>query len=229
VTRTANARLAGATFLVYIGLAFPSMVLYDRATSGRGIAAKLSTLAEHAADMRVSIVLAFVTCFAALVLAVTLYAITRDEDADWAMLGLTCRVGEGLNTAISLPAAVALLWLATTGRESVPVPETSQAIAALLLRVGTWSTIVGSMLFAVGSTCFSYLFLRGRIIPVALAWIGVLASVLLVVALPLRLVDVVSGSTLQFLWLPMAAFEIPLGLWLLFKGAAAPRPHRSTT
>jgi hypothetical protein len=78
------------------------------------------------------------------------------------------------------------------------------------------------MLFAFGSTIFSWLFLRGRMIPRSLAWLGVAASVLLVVLLPLELAGVVSGPITMIMWLPMAAFEIPLGLWLLIKGVAPP-------
>jgi hypothetical protein len=36
MTRTANARLAGFTFLFYIAVALPAMILFDRATSARG-------------------------------------------------------------------------------------------------------------------------------------------------------------------------------------------------
>ncbi len=74
---------------------------------------------------------------------------------------------------------------------------------------------------------FSWLLLRGRMIPIGLAWLGVVASVLLVVGLPLRLVDVLDGAAVQLLWLPMALFEIPLGFWLLIKGVrpATGRPE----
>jgi hypothetical protein len=72
---------------------------------------------------------------------------------------------------------------------------------------------------------FSWLLLRGRLIPVPLAWLGVVASVILVVGLPLRLVDVIGGAAAQVMWLPMAAFEIPLGFWLLIKGVRQPRAH----
>lgn len=56
-----------------------------------------------------------------------------------------------------------------------------------------------------------------------LAWLGVVASILVVVCLPLQLAGVLHGPITQLIWLPMAAFEIPLGLWLLIKGVAAVR------
>jgi hypothetical protein len=42
MTRTTNAKIAGFTFLFYIAVAFPAMVLPNRAAAGEGIAAKLA-------------------------------------------------------------------------------------------------------------------------------------------------------------------------------------------
>jgi Domain of unknown function (DUF4386) len=223
VTRATNARLAGFTYLAYIALAFPAMVLFGRATDAQGVPAKLARIAEHATDMRVAIVLTLLTCFTALVLAVTLYAITRDEDPDIALLALSCRVGEGVLGAIFMLAKLELLWLATAAGADAPDAGAAQALGAFLV-AGTrvWNTTVGATFFAVGSTLFSWLLLRGRMIPRALAWIGVLASLLLVAGLPLQLAGVLRGAITQLMWLPMAAFEIPLGLWWLIKGDTTP-------
>ena len=88
-----------------------------------------------------------------------------------------------------------------------------------------WNTLIGATFFAVGSTLFSYLFLRGRIIPVPLAWLGVIASVLLVVGLPLQLAGFLNGPITSLMWIPMALFEVPLALWLLIRGVATPAPR----
>jgi uncharacterized protein DUF4386 len=215
MTRTTNARLAGFAFLFYIAVAFPSMVLFNRATSGAGLPAKLAGIAQHAADLRLAVVLSLGGCFAALVLAVTLHALTRDEDPDLAMLGLTCRVGEGLIGAASIPATVALLQLATATGPQAPDSAATQALAAFVLEQ---TPLVSALLFAVGSTLFASLFLRGRMIPVPLAWIGVVGSAVLVVGLPLQLAGLLSGPVTQLMWVPVAVFELTLGPWLLIKG-----------
>ena len=226
MTRRTNARVAGFTFLFYIAVAFPGMVLENRASSGEGTAAKLANIALHASDMRLAIVLQLLGCFCALVLAVTLYAITRDEDQDLAMLGMTCRVAEGVIGAVSLPTTVGKLWLATAAGADAPDPAAANALGALLLKLPGWLGIpISATFFAVGSTLFAYLLLRGRIVPVALAWLGVLASILVVVCLPLELAGFVRGPITPLIWLPMLAFEVSLGLWLLIKGAALP-PRR---
>ena|SRR5438067_4618491 len=100
MTLTTNARVAGFTFLLYIAVAASELVVFAGATSAEGIAAKLALIGQHATEVRIAIVLTLLTCFAALVLAVTLYRITRDQYPDLAMLALTCRVGEGVVSGI---------------------------------------------------------------------------------------------------------------------------------
>ena len=213
MTRRNNARLAGFAYLFYIAVAFPSMVLMSRATSGEGMAAKLASVAQHAADVHLVAVLSLLSSCCALALAVSLWSITRDQDPDLAMLGLTCRVAEGVTGAVSIPASLGLLWLAT----NAPDPASAQTLGGFVLQD---SPLVAASFFALGSTLFSWLLLRGRMISVALAWLGVVASILIVVGLTLQLGGLLRGAVPQLMWLPMAAYEIPLGFWLVFKGVA---------
>jgi hypothetical protein len=221
MTVRTNARVAGLTFLLYIAVALTAMVLSGRAEGGEGTAAKLASIAAHASVMRASILLDFASCFCALVLAVTLWAITREVDPDLAMLGLACRVGEGLVGVASLPRSVGRLWLATAGADA-PGRAGADAIGPVLFQLPTWSMELCATLFGVGSLLFAWLFLRGRMIPVVLAWVGVAASVLVVVVVPLQLVGILHGTLAQLVWVPMLFFEVPLGVWLIFKGVSAP-------
>ncbi len=159
------ARVAGFTFLFYIAAGIASLALARQ---------------PHVTD-----VLSIFTSFSALVLGVTLYAITREQDPTLAMLAMVCRV-----------------------IEAVPGD--------------------GAIFFAVGSLLFSWLLLRGRMIPVILAGLGVLASALLVVILPLQLAGLFGGATTWsssvtwLVWFPMLVFEVALALWLIIKGVAQP-------
>ena len=220
MTRRTNASIAGSAFLAYIALGLPALILSGKATGGEGIAAQLASIAQHASDMRMAIVLSLLSTFCALILGVSLYAITRDEDPDLAMLGLTFRVGEGIIGAISVQGSLGLLWLATVSGANVPNPESAHALGTFLLN-GQGGGI-SAIFFSVGSLFFSWLLLRGRMIPFALAWLGVLSSIFWVVLFPLRIVHVVPGSVVQLLYIPMALFEVGLALWLLIKGAAMP-------
>jgi uncharacterized protein DUF4386 len=217
MTRRTNARLAGIAYLLYIAAALPAMLLSNRATSGDGMAAKLAGMALHATDVRLAAVLSLVGCFCALVLGVTLYAITREQDRDLALLALTCRVAEGITGAASIPTTLGLLALATAAGASAPDPRAAGAVGAFVL---AQPGLIGATFFAVGSTIFSWLLLRGRMVPVWLAGLGVVASAVVALGLPLQLMEVLPGLVAQLIWLPVAVFELVVAVWLIVKGAA---------
>ena len=222
MTRSTNARIAGFTYLFYMAVGGSSHALMNRATNAEGTAATLARIAEHALDVRVSVLLQLLECLSALVLAVALYGITRDQDRELAMLALACRVGEGVIGAIGIPQALGLMWLATAAAgATAPDVATANALGAFLL-MPVPSIPIGAIFFAVGSTLFSYLLLLGRMVPVSLAWLGVFASVLLVVGLPLQLVGFLEGPLAAYMWVPIVVFQVTLGLWLLIKGVSSP-------
>ncbi len=64
-------------------------------------------------------------------------------------------------------------------------------------------------------------------IPVALTWLGVLASILPAVCFPLQLAGLLGGPATSFLWFPIILFEVALALWLIIKGVAAPAPRQA--
>ena len=219
MTRTTNARVAGGAFLLYIAVGITGMVLARKASAGETVAAKLASMAQHVSTYRASILAELLACVCALTLAVTLWAITRDVDPDLAMMILVARGAEGIVGAAALPRSVGKLWLAT----SPPDPASRDAIGAMLFTLPTWTAEVCATAFAIGSTIFTYLLLRGRMVPVGLAWLGLAASVLLGIALPLVLVGMLEGTITQLIWIPMAVFEIWLAIYFLIKGVRTPR------
>jgi hypothetical protein len=221
MTRRTNARIAGLAFLLYIAAALTGMILSRGASAGEGTAAKLANIAQHATQFRVALVLEFFGCFCALVLAVTLYSITREVDPDLAMMILVCRAAEGISGAVSLERAVARLWLATVSGAAAPDPSAMAALGAVVLKLPE-SMAIGASFFAVASTIFSYLLLRGRLVPAWLARVGIAASILLVVCLPFELARVLPAALSQAMWIPMLFFEVPLGVWLIARGVPPP-------
>ncbi len=213
MTHRNNARVAGAAFLLYIGVGIAQMVL-SGALRADGTAARLALIARHSARVQTNVVLSLGICVIALVLATALHALTRAQDPELALLALLFRAGEGVLTVVTPLASLGLLWAATRGADAPGV----LALAELLFQARAWNVLLTATLFALGSTLFSWLLLRGRVIPPGLAWVGLGASVLLVVGLPLQLVGLLHGPVTQLIWIPMAVFEIPVGIWLLVKG-----------
>lgn len=220
MTVTTNARIAGFTFLVYIAATITGIVLFTRATNGEGVTAQLATIARHATDVRLAVLLGLLGNLCALVLAVTLYSITRKQDPDLAMLALTCRVAEGI-VGMDVSKTLGLLWLATTTDATALDTGSVSALGAYFLKMEA-SFNASATFFAVGSTIFWWLLLRGRMIPAVLAWLGVVASILALVCQPLQLVGLIGGPVTSLIWLPIFLLEVVLALWLIIKGVAMP-------
>jgi hypothetical protein len=212
MTTKANSRLAGFAFLLYIIVGITDMNLSSRAIGSGTTAAKLASIAQHETLIRVSVVLTLVTALCALTLAATIYALTRDYDRDLALLAMLCRVVEGASNAVAASATLRLLSAAKTVAGGADATTVS-AVGSVLLGGQATGT---ATLFAVGSTIYCYIFLRAHTIPIALAWLGVISSVLLVVCLPLQILGVMGPN--WWMWMPALVFEVSFALWLMIKG-----------
>src|SRR4030095_1212785 len=118
MTLTTNARLAGAAYLAYLVFGIGGMAI---GTAGA------------------SAVSGVMTSFCALVLGVTLYAITRDQDRDLAMIAMLCRVLEAVPGQGEIYFAVGntiFCWLLLKGR----------MIPAVLAMIGLVSSAALSLL-----------------------------------------------------------------------------------
>jgi hypothetical protein len=103
MTLTTNARLAGTAYLAYLVFGIGGMVI------GTAEASAVSGV---------------LTSFCALVLGVTLYAITREQDRDLAMIAMLCRVLEAVPGEGEIYFAVGntiFCWLLLQGR-LIPAP-----------------------------------------------------------------------------------------------------------
>lgn len=116
MTPRANARLAGLTLLLYFVTGIGSLVLFNQASASGGTVARLASIAQHATLVRVTALLLLLEFLCELVLAVTLYALTRDQDRDLAFLAMGWRLTEGVIAAIATGSRLDLLAVATASR-----------------------------------------------------------------------------------------------------------------
>ena len=103
MTLRANAKIAGVAFLAYIALGMLAMMLHGQAQAGDNVVAQLTTIAQHTSELKTAAVLDLLCGFAAITLGVTLFALTRDVDADLARMGLA---GGGRNRSGRIRASV---------------------------------------------------------------------------------------------------------------------------
>ena len=207
MTRQNNARIAGLAFLAYIAVGITGLVI-------GGDTDTLAAIAGNEFTVRLGAVLTFFCAFMAITLGVTLYALTREVDPDLAMFGLVCRVAEGVIGAYAVQRTLELLTLSKASGVNADVAD---GIRLFAVGGDRWTPVIAALLFAVGSTFFCWLFVRGRIVPSALAWLGVVSSILLVIVLPARILGLIEPPLSEYAWAPMAVFEIAVAFWLVFK------------
>ena len=78
--------------------------------------------------------------------------------------------------------------------------------------------LFGQFCFVVGGFLFAYLLLAGRLIPRWMAWTGVITIGLQLVCVPLYVATILPGKIVNWLWLPILLYEVPLGVWLIHRG-----------
>jgi len=222
MTLRTNGRIAGSMFLLYIVAGITHMVIMSQATGGGAdTAAKLASIARHASLVRISVVLTLIEAICAMVIAVTVYTLTRDQDRDLAILAMTFRVAESVVGFASIARPLGLLAIATSSVAAPVDPAAANVLGGLLLK-GGGPGAAGAFCFALGSTIYCYLFLRARSIPVPLAWLGLISSLLWVIVCPLQLADVPVGPITWIMYPAMLLFEVTLALWLMIKGVREP-------
>jgi len=93
----------------------------------------------------------------------------------------------------------------------------------MIMSGGSWAEIEATSLPVVPVP------LKARSIPIPLSIVGLVASLTLIVGVPLQTAagrNTVDGVS-AIIWIPMFIFEVSAGLWLLIKGARTPEIERT--
>ena len=216
VTPRAEARMAGWTYLSYIVFAMSSSILFGKATAGNDLSQTLSTLNHMIWTARVTVLLNLLETVCALILAVTLYKLVKAVDPTLALLAMLFRLGEGILGSLPLLSKLELMRFATSSAAgSATAPSYVSLGNEILNRPDSGFS---EFCFVVGGFLFACLFLSGRLIPRWLAWTGVVTIGVQLIFVPLHIATMVPGSIVNWLWLPILLYEVPLGIWLIVKG-----------
>jgi len=157
------------------------------------------------------------------ILAVAFYIVLRPVNRNIALLGAAWRLADCAILAGNMVNDFVVLRL-LSGADYLKAFNTSQlqALARLFISVEGAGFQIGFIFLGLGSTIFSYLWLKSRYIPRAFAVWGIFAS--LVMAFVTLAIMVFPGMSIIGLtyMAPMFIYEVGLGLWLLIKGIRAP-------
>ena len=210
-----TALLAGILYLLTVATSIPALalkepVLTDPALLDAGGGLALSTAAA----------LEVVMAAACVGTAVVLYPVLRVSEG--AALGfVAARIAE---SGLVMTGVVGMLTLT-----ALPADARTGALADVLRAVHDGAFLLGPGLIpAVNGLLLGYMLFRARLVPRVLPVLAFLGAPLLIASAGATLfgaVDQVSGLA-GAAALPIAAWEIGLGLWLTFRGFSCPEEFR---
>ena len=153
-----------------------------------------------------------------------LYVVLKPIDRNLALLAAFWRLTEASVFTVSVVDALAAVLL-LSGADYLQAVGTQQlqvlALFFVSLQGAGWR--IGYVFLGLGSTVFSYLWLKSRYIPRALAIGGVFSSLLLAIGTLAIMVFPSLAAVVTLVYMaPMAVYEVTLGFWLLVKGIRAP-------
>ena len=173
----------GYAYLAYIVFAMSAAILSRKTTAGADTSQMLSTLRSTIALAQITVLLDLLQIVCAVVLAVTLYRLSRKVDATLALLAMAFRFGEGLAGFVAA--------LRQTGADEAsnwlkPMCASSAGCLAVAGEIfNRPDDLFGQFCFVIGGFLFAYLLLAGRLIPRWMAWTGVITIGLQLVCVPL--------------------------------------------
>jgi len=215
------ARVVGVVYLVAMATSIFAEMVARAPLIVRGDAMQTAiNIAASERLFRIGSAIHLLTFAGDAILAVALYVVLRPVNRDVALLAMSWRLVDCAILAVNMLNDFVVLQL-VSGAEYLRTFDTKQlqALAHLFYRVEGAGFQIGFVFLGLGSTMFSYLWLRSRYIPRALAGWGVFASFVLAFVTLTILVFPRVGAVLGLTYMaPMFFYEVGLGLWLLFKG-----------
>jgi len=200
--------------------------MYARApliVSGDAVRTAMNIVASERL-FRIGSVIHLITFASDAMLAVALYVVLRPVNRNLALLAAAWRIVDCSVLSVNLLNDFVVLRL-LSGADYLKVFDLKQlqALARLFYSVEGAGFQIGFVFLGLGSTLFSYLWLRSRYIPKVLAGWGIFASLVMAIVTLAVMLFPRLGEALGLTYMaPMFFYEVGLGLWLLIKGIRAP-------
>jgi hypothetical protein len=216
-----HARAAGIFYLLTFVSSIPALLLIAPVLNDAGY------VTSAGSDTRVlwGCLLDSVNALTAVGSAVAVYSVVKRQNGSMALGFVTSRLVEAAVVMIGVVSLLAVVTLrqdfAGSGADASSLTVTANA----LVDVRNWTFLFGPGLMPVfNAVLFGTLLYRSRLVPRIIPTVGLIGAPLLFAAFIACLfgaIDQVS-TTSFFLTLPIAAWELAIGLWMTFKGFDRP-------
>jgi hypothetical protein len=208
--------LCGFLFLFILLTSILSQFLAGTAFDSGDVPATLSNLAVKSQKYRISVVVDLISHVSIIALAGLLYIAFSPYNQTLALLGTLFWVAEG--TIIALAEASNLVLLDVSQRSASATGAQVGALESMgrtIISMGEWGYKIGLVFLVIGSLMYAILFVTSGVVPIALGWFGVIASLLAAGGV---LISLINPNLSMVSFLVMIPYEIVLGFWLLIWG-----------
>ena len=214
-----TAKLIGILFILAAASAIAGVLLYNPILNNSDYLVEGST---HANQVILGALMELILVVSAVGTATAMFPILRKYNETIALWHVCFRFLEAVVITVGLISVLALL---TLSREfaAAGAPDTAsfQAVGTSLIAIHDWTFMLGPLFFlGINTIMYSYIFYKSKLVPTALACLGMTGAVLVFICALLVMFGVIQQVSLLggLLALPIAAFEISLAVWLIVKG-----------
>lgn len=182
----------------------------------------LSAVAEGGKKFRIGIAVDLVSHVSIIALAGLLYLAFSPYNKSLALLGTLWRVAEGTIMALNeinyiMLLSVAQRFVSTTGTETGAL----ETIGRTLIQAEDLGLKIGLAFLALGHLLYAILFVSSGVVPLALGWFGIIASVLAAGGI---LLNIINPNISMAIFVALIPYELVLGIWLLLRGGQLVAP-----
>jgi len=196
------------------------VLIIARLTGSGSFIATAHAVAASETVYRIGLICGVIGTMSTIVLAVALYAILREIDANLALIAVLFRVAEStIGGVVVVFGFVTLRIYLDAGNAGQAAGTQMSELAGLVSGASLIGTNVSVVFFGVGSTIFFYLLLRSGYIPRLLAIWGLIGSIVCFIAFLASLLIPQATELLTGVGgLPVGIAEPIVGAWLLIRG-----------
>ncbi|HUA40498.1 MAG TPA: DUF4386 domain-containing protein [Streptosporangiaceae bacterium] len=216
-----RARVAGICYLITVAGSIPALALE------RPVLSRAGFVLSNSADTRLVLggVLDLLTAVACVGTAVALYPLLRQRHPGLALGFVTSRVIEAATIVISVVAILSLVTLHEAAAGATGAERASLLVSGkLLVALHSWTFLLGPGLMpAINALLLGTVMFRTGLVPRIIAVIGLVGAPLLIASATATILGVYGqvSAPAGLAALPVAAWELSLGLWLTIKGLQA--------
>jgi hypothetical protein len=229
-TQQTAAKIAGYAGLLSLPFVLlPNFGVIDRLIIRGDVAQSARNIVAHQTLFRLSIASELVYAAGLLVVVAAFYVILEPAGRNLALIATAWRFVYALMwLAIPLDIFEALRLLGSAQYLQVLGTDQLAALARLATSAGGDQYYLGLLFWSLSATATSWLWLKSRYIPRALAAFGLVASAWCVLCTIIYISAPAFADIVNLWWFdsPLALFEIALSVWLVARGLGRNQPRR---